>query len=363
MSQKVTSLIFLLLFSGSVSALTSICSSEFLPQTGMNTLKHEASWSYHDNWFYNMYVEIGSEVEGPESLSVVDEFEMQVGGSVLQFLDGAPDGSYAIRGSVRVGYPLPWGFDGYYQIECPEWAGELVNGHDTNDSSNTEATLESVTAGELVQISPVDSCSQIEGTPCTVDSSSDSSNSITENQNFSGVDNFETPPVVATGTLDAIDDSSLVLRTGVGRYLNIEIDSPPTITRKSLIDETAVRSGDTVGIYWASNEESDTGALQVRVYRNQTPPVTIDIDRLAPSKNPGLELRSIVDNVLLSESNELQLVYAQGKATLLVPQNAPVTLIEPASFDSLVPYNVKVRVTATRAEDGSLRLHSIDLLN
>ena len=363
MSKRITSFFLLLLFSSSASALTSICSSEFLPLTGVNTLKHEASWSYHDNWFYNMFVEIGSEVEGTDSPSLVDEFEMQVGGSVLQFLDSPADGSYAIRGSVRVGYPLPWGFDGYYQIECPEWVGELANEQGLSDADDSGSSLESATAGDLVRISPAGDCTQAEGIPCSVNAGSLATNAIASTNEATFSDESGPAPVVATGVLDAVGENSLVVRTPVGRYFNIEFDTSPTVTRRSFIDKAAIGPGDTVGIYWASNEEADLGALQVRVYRSQIPPITIGADSLIPSKNPGLELRSIVDSVQLTEKSGLQLVYAQGKSTLLVPENAPVMLVEPASLQDLAPFSVKVRVVAYRTGDGSLQLHTIDILN
>ena len=58
MFKKTLAIVLFFVGSSSASALTSICSGEVLPLTGLTTLKHEASWSYYDNWFYNMFVEI-----------------------------------------------------------------------------------------------------------------------------------------------------------------------------------------------------------------------------------------------------------------------------------------------------------------
>lgn len=364
MLKNLVSLILFLLFSGTAAAVTSVCSGELLPLTGVSTLKHEVSWSYHDNWFYNMYIEIGSEVEGPVSPSLVDEFEMQVGGSVLHFLENPADGQYTIRGTARVGYPLPWGFDGYYWIECPSWIGEITNDLDESQSSDEESELASVTGGDLNRVSSALSelCTQGEGQLCETDSSgSYYSSTLTDQTN--DIADLTSQRIVTTGVLQSLGEESLVVRTAVGRYFNVGFDSSIKITRKVQIDQTEVDPGDTVGIFWASEEESDSGALQISVYRREIPALTIAGAQLSPSKNPGLELRSVVDGIQLTERGNLQLVYGQGATTLLVPEKTPITLVEPAQLSDLVPSGSKVRVTSQLVEDESLQLYALELLN
>ena len=73
------------LASGASYGLASICSGEFLPLAGKNTLKHEVVWSYHDNWFSDMYAEVYTEVAGVKTAKRSDEYLMGNGGSTLQY--------------------------------------------------------------------------------------------------------------------------------------------------------------------------------------------------------------------------------------------------------------------------------------
>ena len=352
-----------LILSGTASGLTSICSGEFLPLTGATTLKHETSWSYHDNWFFNMYIKVGSELNGPVSTTLVDEFEMKSGGNVLHFLENPPDGNYTLQGTVQIGYPLPWGFEGYYGIECPKWAGDIVNNDNSPSEGDLEAALKSVSSVEQHRVGPVQDCQAFEGSGCSVEQGSLGGLMPSEALESDPLVGFIGPRVSTTGILDAVGAESLTLRTFVGRYVNFTLDPAVKLTRQSVVNHAEIRAGDAVGVYWASANEFDTNALQVRIYKGFTFSFTTTNESIVPAKNPGLELRSVINSVERAAGKSMRLVYANGLATMQIPEDATVTVVEPKHLKDLSPGASFVRVTAQRNEAGQLVAKAIDILN
>jgi len=113
-----TSALFLyaLISSAAALAMTSVCSGEV---TGSGAvLRHEATWSIHDNWFHNLYLQMSSEVQGPQPAVRVDTLALTLGGQHVHQLPQPQAGHYTMQGQLQVGYPLAWGFDAYYSVAC-----------------------------------------------------------------------------------------------------------------------------------------------------------------------------------------------------------------------------------------------------
>ncbi|MCP5348372.1 MAG: hypothetical protein H7A04_16085 [Pseudomonadales bacterium] len=360
MFKKTLAIVLFFVGSSSASALTSICSGEVLPLTGLTTLKHEASWSYYDNWFYNMFVEISSEVEGSVSTAAADEVQMKEGGSVLHFLDSPPDGSYAIRGSVQIGYPLPWGFDGYYGIECPPWIGDLANADITETNLSEPPSLKVVTSGvQLVSGASIE-CPVGEGSGCLLESQSSGTTTVVSGISPDPiiVNAREYPPEITIGIVDSMDDEHLTVRTSVGRYVKYTLPTALSVYRQTRVDQVAIGDADVVGLVWSSPLDTDTGALIVRIYRNPRQQEISASQVTLLANNPGIELRSAVSEVVRSGERNPRLVYSQETTTLLVPSDASLMVVEPVSLEGITPQLNTIRVVA-QPSDGEIPIARI----
>lgn len=367
MIKKVIATIFIFASTSTAFGLTSVCSGELLPLTGLNTLKHEASWSYYDNWYYNMFVEISSEVDGPVSPSLVEEVEMEVGGSVLHFLDSPPNGHYTLRGYVQIGYPLSWGFDGYYGIECPSWNGDITNADNVSSTGN-DGRLVGVGSGRLsvrvisnLNLGAETLCAETNAASCAVIDAHSAANAAAYSKMLSFSESQLFRRTTTAGIVEAIGEESLVIRTAVGRLVRYAMGNQFQLTRHTSINSSEIGVGDFVGVYWSSANENDSDALSVRVYRGEISPQVSFSEIAVPSKTRGIEFRSVVTSVERFTQGDLRLVYEQGSTTMLVPNSASVTVIEPALLRDLVSFSTEVHVLGQLREDGSLVVRAIEI--
>lgn len=364
LSKTLCTIALMALSSGS-AALTSVCSGELLPMTGLNTLQHEASWSYHDNWFYNMFVEISSVVDGPVSPSLTDEIEMETGGSALHFLDQPVDGDYTLRGYVQVGYPLPWGFEGYYEIACPGWIGSIEN-PGVPHSASEETRLVGLYQGIISESEPMhSSCDSSDAGNCSTATSVAVVDAQNRNRTYPlFVNPSEYRSQTDLGTIEAIDDHGIVIRTQVGRLQSMVLPESLKISKVTKVNDSSVLPGDKVGVYWSSSNKLDADAIQVRVYRDQQGGFSAVPVIALSNESPGMEMRGVVSHIERAGADALRLVYAQGTTTLTIPMGASISLIEDLPFPQLQSLiGQPVTVISQRMTDDSLVVRVIEAKN
>jgi len=368
------SLFFLLGFSPAIWALTSLCSETLLPD-GRSTLKHETNWSLYDNWFYNLYAQVRTEVEGPAPVSQVNDIPMLAGGHITHLLAEPLDGQYTLRGEVQVGYPAPWGFDGYYTISCPEWEGALAN---ATDEDAEEQSAEIADVSTIPAAAPV-TFDDLLASACEGGQDPQACaylQSLSEAEQQQLVDDWreaQQPMMQAVGFVADVDDQRLTLTTTTGQYYHFILpEDLPGITRHEGARLSAIQEGDHV---FVQPSPSDEVAPLVQVVRGEVDRTDLPlmhrphsrqlVNRAAlQSQLAALGSLDLDDEQPLAHT--IQVTYEQDGSTLNIPAHSVATIISPANLSDLEPLRRYVRVIAypsTDEQDPTPTVRAVEILN
>lgn len=357
--------------------LASLCSSEFLPLAGQTTLTHEVVWSYHDNWFSDMYTEVRTAITpagaAPSApLERSDHYVMGNGGSALHYLQHPVAGEYSISGSVQIGYPQAWGFDGYFGVACPLWQGHIDNTAD-NIAADEIASTSSIPAIG-VQTDALIPCSSSVTPECAaIDATLPASGKTGPGTGKpDSADASRRSSIVVTGFIQAADNDVLILFTSTGQYVTFSVPLQYQIARHTDVDVSEVVPGDVVAVVQEPAEgaadKTETEVTRLLVYRGGTEdaiptaqPATAT-EHLAKAV-PGVALPGVVKRVGRDAlGGTVRLMRGDAETSLRLASHPVVTLITPADFSQLQPFSVEARVVAQPQDDGTLLVRSIEIL-
>lgn len=361
--QRTIVLLALLILAAPASAMVSICSGEFLSERGVYGVRHEARWSYYDNWFHNLFVEVESEAGGTLAASRRDTYPMSEGGSVVHYLPEVVEGEHRVDGRIQLGYPRDWGFDGYQILECPSWIG-LLQEELTNESEQALNDIDTAgpAFGTSVGALSIDSCSLDDESEACQSALSGGEEMVGSDQR-DATDKRGAAQALFSGLIQAVDREGLVLQTLHGAYVTIYLDRNPALTRRTefSLRDARFKAGDQIGMVRIA------GLDEIRVYRDQLWSVESKAPRpWSDTDTGGLEQRAVLQSVELNsdaKSGQLRLTrQEQGVRSYRATEDTVVALIEPATFEDLKAFAGAVRVSASQQADGRLMATRIEIL-
>lgn len=315
-------------------AVTSVCSGDSSSPSGLTTLRHEATWSLYDNWFYNLHAEVSSNVKGPVSPARVDAYEMNAGGQQSHFLENPVAGDYTLRGQVRVGHPVEWGFDGYHVVECQPWSGRLEGLQEQEEPDGLDSNMDENTVSNHLPLwaGPVDVDTYIKQV-CEIGerkeyceellAMNDSERKALEDR--LGVSKH--PTRLVTGFVAAMDEKEIIIRSTAGHYTRLTLAPGVSLTRHKDALLSEVRQEDFVHIQRTIHRQSHPRVLVLRGDVRDSPLYRAIDKQDSAAELPADAIVTIVTSAKISEI-ELIVSYARVVARQLDSGELEVQRIE-----------------------------------
>lgn len=326
-------LVYASIHSSLAMAITSVCSGPLPSDEGGGALRHEATWTLHDNWFHNLSVQMSSAAQGPVSAAREDTVALGLGGQHLHQLAEPDAGHYTVQGQLHIGYPLAWGFDAYYTVACEPWHGEITPLLAETDA-DAEADSGDLSDQTLDALAGIDLDAWLEGICANASQqalceqvralSADERQVLAERMS-----RLQFPLHRVTGFIAAMDEREIIIRTTAGHYGRFDLAEQVTLTRHTQALYASVQADDWVQVQRAPSAEREA---RVWVFRDGT-------EELPDYRGSG-----------------------QFDQRVELPDDTIVTVIEPAQFRELQPIISYVRVVASVRDDGRLEVQRIEVL-
>lgn len=152
------------------------------------------------------------------------------------------------------------------------------------------------------------------------------------------------------GAISTFDGKLVAVKTNDGKAVDVQVGEKTEIVFTQPIKISEIKSGDFLAI---TSDKRDDGSL-----------LAFDIRRFPKPSNPGHRpfsgrsdqtmTNATVSAVVQSSSGrELTVTYEGGSQTIMVPENASISMLVPGNRSQLVP-NAIVFVTAILADEGGL---------
>ncbi|HET6607235.1 MAG TPA: DUF5666 domain-containing protein [Rhodopila sp.] len=167
-----------------------------------------------------------------------------------------------------------------------------------------------------------------------------------------------TSPVRIRGTIDAVKNGTVVLKTRSGDERSVKLGDKVTYAWVVPTPISAVKSGAFIGTAAINEPDGTLKALEIHVFPEAM--------RGSGEGHRGWDLgqnssmtNGTVGAVTQTDGRTLHLSYKGGEKIVHVPPGTPIVTFEPGSADAILKPGDHVIVTAQQGNDGSLTATSI----
>lgn len=166
------------------------------------------------------------------------------------------------------------------------------------------------------------------------------------------------PPVIERGTIAAVTDNSVTLRSDNGTTKTLSLAKDWSVTVLKSIDVGAIQPGSFIGTTEVPQQDGKGRSLEVHVF----PPGVKAGEGHYPWMQPGTMMTNgTVGQVTTSaQGRELRVSYPNGERTVVVPANIPIVLMT-GGDRALIKAGVPASLFVTKAADGSASVSRVTI--